>query len=109
MDFLAVYSEAGMIGVVGAMFMFMVYSMNKRGNEQAESLQDLKVENKGQSENLENIEGMVIKLINRWNQSDDKLDRKFDAITKEINDLDNQVSEIKGSLSRVNGKHWWIA
>ena len=105
MDFLAVYSEAGMIGAVGAMFMFMVYSMNKRGNEQAEALQDLKVENKGQSENLENIEGMVIKLINRWNQSDDKLDRKFDAITKEINDLDNQVSEIKGSLSRVNGKH----
>ena len=42
MDFLAVYSEAGMIGVVGAMFVFMVYSMNKRGNEQAESLQDLK-------------------------------------------------------------------
>jgi len=105
MDFLAIYSEAGMIGAVGAMFMFMVYSMNKRGNEQAESLQDLKVENKGQSENVENIEGMVIKLINRWNKSDDKLDRKFDAITKEINDLDNQVSEIKGSLSRVNGKH----
>tara|TARA_R100000908_G_C3745714_1_gene141147 strand:- start:679 stop:996 length:318 start_codon:yes stop_codon:yes gene_type:complete len=105
MDFLAIYSEAGMIGAVGAMFMFMVYSMNKRGNEQAEALQDLKVENKGQSENLENIEGMVIKLINRWNKSDDKLDRKFDAITKEINDLDNQVSEIKGSLSRVNGKH----
>jgi len=105
MDFLAVYSEAGMIGVVGAMFMFMVYSMNKRGNEQAEALQNLKVENKGQSETLENMEGMIIKLINRWNQSDDKLDRKFDSITKEINDLDNQVSEIKGSLSRVNGKH----
>ena len=105
MDFLAVYSEAGMIGVVGAMFMFMVYSMNKRGNEQAEALQNLKVENKGQSETLENMEGMIIKLINRWNQSDDKLDRKFDSITKEINDLDNQVSEIKGSLSRVNGKN----
>ena len=105
MDFLAVYSEAGMIGVVGAMFCFIVYSMNKRGNEQAEALQNLKIENKGQSETLENMEGMIIKLINRWNQSDDKLDRKFDSITKEINDLDNQVSEIKGSLSRVNGKH----
>ena len=105
MDFLAIYSEAGMIGVVGAMFMFMVYSMNKRGNEQADSLQDLKTENRGQSETLENMESMVIKLINRWNQSDDKLDRKFDSLTKEINDLDNQVSEIKGSLSRVNGKH----
>jgi hypothetical protein len=105
MDFLAIYSEAGMIGVVGAMFVFMVYSMNKRGNEQSEALQNLKIENKGQSETLENMEGMIIKLINRWNQSDDKLDRKFDSITKEINDLDNQVSEIKGSLSRVNGKN----
>jgi len=104
-DFLAVYSEAGMIGVVGAMFVFMVYSMNKRGNEQANSLQDLKTENRGQSETLENMESMVIKLINRWNKSDDKLDRKFDSLTKEINDLDNQVSEIKGSLSRINGKH----
>ena len=105
MDFLAIYSEARMIGVVGAMFVFMVYSMNKRGNEQGEALQNLKIENKGQSETLENMEGMIIKLINRWNQSDDKLDRKFDSITKEINDLDNQVSEIKGSLSRVNGKN----
>ena len=105
MDFLAVYSEAGMIGVVGAMFVFMVYSMNKRGNEQAESLQNLKIENKGQSETLENMESMVIKLINRWNKSDDKLDRKFDSLTKEINDLDNQVSEIKGIISRLNGKN----
>ena len=104
-EFLAVYSEAGMIGVVGLLLVYMVFSMNKRGLEQAESLADLKTENRGQSETLENTEGMIIKLINRWNQSDDKLDRKFDALTKEINDLDNQVSEIKGSLSRVNGKH----
>jgi|TARA_R110002051_G_scaffold323433_1_gene417020 predicted nucleic acid-binding Zn-ribbon protein len=104
-EFLALYAEAGMIGVVGAMFMYMVYSMNRRGNEQGETLSDLQIENKGQSETLENMEGMIIKLIGRWNSSDDKLDRKFDAMTKEINDLDNQVSEIKGSLSRVNGKH----
>tara|TARA_R110002050_G_scaffold11054_1_gene37613 strand:+ start:525 stop:845 length:321 start_codon:yes stop_codon:yes gene_type:complete len=103
-DFLAIYSEAGMIGVVGAMFVFMVYSMNKRGNEQGEALRLLEIENKGQSETLENMESMVIKLIGRWNQSDDKLDRKFDGLNKEINDLDNQVSEIKGSLSRINGK-----
>ena len=81
------------------------FAMNKRGSAQADALQDLKTENRGQSETLENMEGMIIKLINRWNQSDDKLDRKFDSLNKEINDLDNQVSEIKGSLSRVNGKH----
>ena len=47
----------------------------------------------------------IIKLIGRWNTSDDKLDRKFDALTKEINSVDNQVSEVKGSLSRINGRH----
>ena len=104
MDFLAVYSEAGMIGVVGALLVYMVFSMNKRGQQQEEALQNLKIENKGQSETLENMEGMIIKLINRWNKSDDKLDRKFDSLTKEINDLDNQVSELKGSMSRINGR-----
>jgi hypothetical protein len=105
MDFLAIYSEAGMIGVVGALLVYMVFSMNKRGSEQAESLNDLKTENRGQSETLENTEGMLIKLIDRWNKTDERTDRKFDDLTRQINDLDNQVSEIKGSLSRVNGKH----
>tara|TARA_E500000305_G_scaffold90669_1_gene78099 strand:- start:119 stop:436 length:318 start_codon:yes stop_codon:yes gene_type:complete len=105
MDFIAVYGEAGMIGVVGAMFVYLVVSLSNKSAQQQETLESLKVENKGQSETLENMEGMIIKLIGRWNSSDDKLDRKFDALTKEINDLDNQVSEIKGSLSRINGKH----
>ena len=102
---MAIYGEAGMIGVVGAMFVYLVVSMSNKSAKQQETLENLKVENKGQSETLENMEGMIIKLINRWNQSDDKLDRKFDNITKEINDLDNQISEIKGVISRLNGKH----
>ena len=100
-----IYAEGGMIAVAGALLVYMVFSMNKRGSAQEESLLDLKTENRGQSETLENTEGMIIKLISRWNQSDDKLDRKFDSITKEINYLDNQVSEIKGIISRLNGKH----
>jgi len=105
MEFMEIYAEGGMIAVAGALLVYMVFSMNKRGSAQEESLLDLKTENRGQSETLENTEGMIIKLISRWNQSDDKLDRKFDSITKEINDLDNQVSEIKGIISRLNGKH----
>ena len=105
MDFIAIYGEAGMIGVGGAMFVYLVVSLSNKSAKQQETLENLKIENKGQSETLENMEGMIIKLIGRWNQSDDKLDRKFDAITKEINDLDNQVSELKGSMSRINGRH----
>ena len=102
---MAIYGEAGMIGVVGAMFVYLVVSLSNKSAKQQEVLENLKVENKGQSETLENMEGMIIKLINRWNASDDKLDRKFDALSKDVNSVDNQVSEVKGSLSRINGRH----
>ena len=104
-SFMEIYSEGGMIAVVGAMFMFLVYSLNKRSQEQAQNLEDLKVENKGQSETLENMEGMIIKLIERFNKTDDRMDRKFDDLNRHIRDLDSQASEIKGNLSRLNGKH----
>jgi predicted nucleic acid-binding Zn-ribbon protein len=105
MDFLAVYSEAGMIGVVGAMFIYMVYSMNRRGNEQAEALQNLKIENKGQSENIQNIESILLKLLDRWNKSDETRDRRHEKLVEEVNDLSDILMEVKGNLSRINGKH----
>ncbi len=104
MDFLAVYSEAGMIGVVGAMFVYMVYSMNRRGNEQADALQNLKIENKGQSENIQNIESILLKLLDRWNKSDETRDRRHEKLVEEVNDLSDILMEVKGNLSRINGK-----
>jgi peptidoglycan hydrolase CwlO-like protein len=105
MDFLAIYSEAGMIGVVGALLVYVVYSMNKRGTTQAEALQDLKIENKGQSETIENVEGVLLKLLTRMDKTDDRISRKFDDLNKEINSVDNQISRIEGIISRLNGKH----
>ena len=105
MNFMEIYGEAGMIGIVGVMFVYLVISLSKKSEAQQQALENLKVENKGQSETLENMEGMIIKLITRWNTSDDKLDRKFDALSKDVNSVDNQISEVKGSLSRINGRH----
>ena len=48
MDFMAVYGEAGMIGVVGVMFVYLVISLSKKSEAQQQALENLKVENKGQ-------------------------------------------------------------
>ena len=103
-NFLALYAEAGMIGVVGAMFVFMVYQNAKRSEQQADSIRELQVINKGQEETLENMEGMLIKLIERWNRSDETRDRRHEDAVKEINDMSDVLMEIKGSVSRINGK-----
>jgi hypothetical protein len=103
-QFLALYAEAGMIGVVGAMFVFMVYQNAKRAESQAEDLEALKIENEGQSKNIENIEMIVIKFLDRWNRSDETRDRRHEDLVKELNDLSDVMMEVKGQVSRINGR-----
>ena len=99
MDFMAIYGEAGMIGVVGAMFVYLVVSMSKKSDAQAQTLEDLKIENRGQSETLENINGMVIKLIERWNKSDDISLRHREDMIREMNDLSEKISYLSGRIN----------
>jgi|TARA_R110000803_G_scaffold69271_1_gene131540 hypothetical protein len=100
MDFMAVYAEAGMIGIVGVMFVYLVISLSQKSTNQQKTLENLKIENKGQSETLENMEGILIKLVDRWNKSDDTRDRRNEDLMKEVNDMSDKISYLSG---RING------
>jgi len=104
-DFLEIYSQTGMVGIVGAMCVYMVYHITKSSHKNADGIGDLMIENKGQSETMENMEGMIIKLIERWNRSDEVRDRRYEDLVKEVNDLSDVMMEVKGAVSRINGKH----
>ena len=82
----------------------MVYQNAKRAEQQAEDLEALKIENEGQSKNIENIEQIVIKFLDRWNRSDETRDRRHEDMVKEVNDLSDVMMEVKGQVSRINGK-----
>ena len=56
-EFLEIYSQTGMVGIVGAMCVYMVYHITKSSHKNADDIGDLMVENKGQSETMENMEG----------------------------------------------------
>ena len=101
MDFMAVYGEAGMIGVVGVMFVYLVISMSKKSESQQESLRNLEIENRGQSETLENMEGMIIKLIERWNKSDDTALRHREDVVRELSEASEKIAYLSG---RINSK-----
>jgi len=102
-EFLEIYSQTGMVGIVGAMCVYMVYNNIKTSHKQADDIEDLMIENKGQSETMENMEGMIIKLIERWNRSDETRDRRHENMLKEMNDISDVLMEVKGSVSRING------
>ena len=99
------YAEYGAMGVVVALFVYGYIKQGQRADEQAESLDELRVENKGQSQKIDNIEGIILKLLDRWNASDATRDRRHEDMIKEVNDLSDVMMEVKGSVSRINGKH----
>ena len=59
---------------------------------------------------------ILVKLIDRFNKSDDSYDRwqdkiidnaerRHESVVKELNDLTDDINYLKGIVSRVNGKH----
>ena len=81
------YAEYGALGVIVLLFVGMI--------------QFLRSTLMGK---LNEIEEICIKLIDRWNRSDDVRDRRYEDMIKELNDLSDVVMEIKGQMSRINGK-----
>ena len=104
-EFIALYAEYGAMGVVVALFIYGYIKQGKRADDQADALEALKVENKGQSIDIANIESILLKLLDRWNNSDSIRDRRHEEMVREVNDLSDVMMEVKGSVSRINGKH----
>jgi hypothetical protein len=78
------YADYGTIGVVVLLFVGLI--------------QFLKSAVMGK---LLEIEDMVIKLIDRWNRSDESRDRRHEDMLKEMNDISDDMNFMKG---RINNK-----
>jgi hypothetical protein len=104
MEFIKVYAEYGAIGIVVILFVITFIKQSKTTDIQAKSLEALKIENEGQSKNIENIEAIVLKFLDRWNRSDEIRDRRHEDMVGELNDLSDVMMEVKGQVSRINGK-----
>jgi len=104
-SFVDLYAEYGAMGLVVLAFFYGYFKQSQRADEQAEALEALKIENKGQSNDISNIESVLLKMLDRWNKSDETRDRRHEEMVREVNDLSDVMMEVKGSVSRINGKH----
>ncbi len=50
---------------------------------------------------LGEVEDICIKLIDRWNRSDEIRDRRHEDLIKEINDVTDDINYLKG---KINGR-----
>ena len=96
-----VYAEYGTQGVVVFVFIMMIVNLIRSQKAQNEDLDDIRVHIGKIEGKCNNIEGIVIKLIERWNKSDEIGQRHREDIVKELNDVTDDLAYLKG---RVNGK-----
>jgi|TARA_Y100000401_G_C8183943_1_gene155388 hypothetical protein len=78
------YAEYGAIGVIVLLFIGMIHFLKTT------------LFNK-----LQEIEDISIKLIDRWNRSDEIRDRRHEDLIKELNDVTDDINYLKG---KINGR-----
>jgi hypothetical protein len=78
------YAEYGTMGVIVLLFIGMIQFLKSQ------------MINK-----LGEIEDICIKLIDRWNRSDEQRDRRHEDLIKEMNDISDDINFMKG---RINGR-----
>ena len=76
-----VFAEYGAIGVMMVLFGGQVMFLQKRLMTK-----------------LDDIEDICIKLIDRWNRSDETRDRRHEDMIKEMNDVPDDLNFLKGKV-----------
>ena len=95
-----VYMEYGAIGIIVSLFVMMIMNLIKSQKVQNDELDNIRQNIAKMEETIENVEGITIKLIERWNKSDDTSQRHREDIVKELNDVTDDLAYLKG---RING------
>ena len=96
-----VYMEYGAIGIIVSLFVMMIMNLIKSQKTQNKDLDSIRQNIARMEECVENVEGITIKLIERWNKSDDTSQRHREDIVKELNDVTDDLAYLKG---RINGR-----
>ena len=95
-----VFAEYGAIGIIVSLFVMMIMNLIKSQRSQNEDLDDIRVHITKIEGNVDNIEGIVLKMLDRWNKSDDTALRHREDIVSELNDVTDDLNFLKG---RING------
>ncbi len=94
--------EYGAIGIIVSLFVMMIMNLIKSQRVQNDDLDDMRVHISKIETTMQNVEGITIKLIERWNKSDDISQRHREDIVKELNDVTDDLAYLKG---RINGRN----
>jgi uncharacterized protein YoxC len=93
------YAEYGAIGVIVALFVMLIMNLIKSQKAQSEDLDEVRQSMAKSETKMSNVEGIVLKMLDRWNRSDETSQRHREDIIKELNDVTDDLSYLKGKIN----------
>ena len=79
----------------------MITNLIKSQKLQNEDLDRIRQANVKLETKMANVESIILKMLDRWNRSDETSQRHREDIVKELNDVSDDLNFIKG---RMNGR-----
>ena len=95
------YASYGADAIIVVLFSMMIINLIKCQKMQNEDLDSIRQSIVKAETKVANVESIVLKMLDRWNKSDDTSARHREDIVKELNDVTDDLSYLKG---RINGK-----
>ena len=95
------YAEYGAIGVIVSLFVMLIMNLMKSQKLQNEDLDKIRQAIAKSETKMNNVEGIVLKMLDRWNRSDETSQRHREDIVRELNDVTDDLAYLKG---RINSK-----
>ena len=95
------YAEYGAIGIIVVLFAMMIINLIKSQKAQNEDLDNIRQSIAKAETKMVNVEGIILKMLDRWNRSDEISQRHREDIVKELNDVTDDLAYLKG---RINSK-----
>ena len=95
------YAEYGAIGVIVSLFVMLIMNLMRSQKARNEDLDEIRQAIAKSETKMSNVESIVLKMLDRWNKSDDISQRHREDIVRELNDVTDDLAYLKG---RINGK-----
>ena len=95
------YAEYGAVGIIVVLFAMMIINLIKSQKMQNEDLDNIRQSIAKAETKMANVESVVLKMLDRWNRSDEISQRHREDIVRELNDVTDDLAYLKG---RINSK-----
>ena len=93
------YAEYGAIGVIVSLFVMLIMNLIRSQKEQSKDLDDIRKSIAKSETKMSNVERIILKMLDRWNRSDETSQRHREDIVKELNDVTDDLAYLKGRIN----------